>query len=108
MVLTRKKKKVPVKRLREIIDKLRFAAMCLPAGCSLMTPFNMALREDLKEIGLGKKEDLYDCLGNWLALIRSQANRLMRDHIDWCGLLWVLQHIQHRHGMRVAALELMP
>ena len=36
-----------------------------------MTPFNMALRGDPKEIGLGKKGELHDCLGDWLALIRS-------------------------------------
>ena len=75
-----RKKKVPIKRFREIVGKLRFAALCLPAGRSLMTPFNMALRGDPKEIGLGKKGELHDCLGDWLALIRSLAERPTSVH----------------------------
>jgi len=59
-----RKKKIPLARFRKIVGKLRFAALCLPAGRALMTltPLNMALRGEPKFIGSGKKSEVHESL----------------------------------------------
>ena len=70
----RKKKSIPLKRFREIVGKLRFAAICLPAGKALMTPLNMALKGTPASIGNGKKSEVAESLGDWQKLIESLAS----------------------------------
>lgn len=38
------RRKTPLTRFRKIVRKLRFAALCLPAGRVLMSPLNRAVR----------------------------------------------------------------
>lgn len=87
----RKKKSIPLKRFREIVGKLRFAAICLPAGKALMTPLNMALKGTPASIGNGKKSEVAESLGDWQKLIESLASRptsvheLVAKSIDYYG-----------------------
>ena len=75
-----RKKKIPLARFRKIVGKLRFAALCLPAGRALMTPLNMALRGEPRFIGSGKKSEVHESLGDWLKLIESLASRPTSVH----------------------------
>ena len=70
--LTRKIK-VPLACFPKIVGKLRFAALCLPAGRALMTPLNMAMRGTPCYIGCGKKSEVHESLGDWLQLIKDSA-----------------------------------
>ena len=86
-----RKKKIPLTRFRKIVGKLRFAALCLPAGRALMTPLNMATRGNPKFIGSGKKSEVHESLGDWKKLIESLASRPTSVHelrakvIDYYG-----------------------
>ena len=86
-----RKKKIPLARFRKIVGKLRFAALCLPAGRALMTPLNMAMRGKPRDIGSGKHSEVHESLGDWLQLIKSLASRptsvheLVAKSIDFYG-----------------------
>lgn len=86
-----RKRKIPLARFRKIVGKLRFAALCLPAGKALMTPLNMAMRGNPKDIGSGKKSEVHESLGDWLQLIKSLSSRptsvheLIAKSVDYYG-----------------------
>ena len=58
------RKKIPVACFHKIVGRLRFAALCLPAGRALMTPLNMAMRGRPRKIGCGKKSEVHESLGD--------------------------------------------
>lgn len=74
------KKQIPIARFQKIVGKLCFAALCLPAGRALMTPLNMATREDPREIGCEKASEVHESLGDWLQLIMSLFSRPKSVH----------------------------
>ena len=75
LLLRKGSRRVQLKRFREIVGKLRFAALCLPTGKSFMTPLNMALKGLPAYIGLGKKSEVREALGDWLQLLKELAQR---------------------------------
>ena len=86
-----KKTKIPLPRYRRILGRLRFAALCLPAGRALMTPLNRAMRGSPKNVGSGKRSEVHEALGDWLQLIKDLAARPTHVHevvptaIDYYG-----------------------
>ena len=50
------KKNIPLARFSKIMCKLRFAALCLPAGRALMTPLNMAMCDTPLDIGCERSQ----------------------------------------------------
>jgi hypothetical protein len=70
-----KKKRVPLKRYRKIIGKLRHVALILPGSKGLFSPVNKALRGDPAFIGLGKNSELRAALIDLAAMVRTLANQ---------------------------------
>jgi hypothetical protein len=70
-----KKKRVPLKRYRKIIGKLRHVALILPGTKGLFSPINKALRGEPAFIGLGKNSELRAALIDLAAMVRSLASR---------------------------------
>jgi hypothetical protein len=70
-----KKKRVPLKRYRKIIGKLRHVALILPGTKGLFSPVNKALRGDPAFIGLGKNSELRAALIDLAAMVRTLAVR---------------------------------
>jgi hypothetical protein len=70
-----KKKRVPLKRYRKIIGKLRHVALILPGTKGLFSPVNKALRGEPAFIGLGKGSELRSVLNDFAAMVRTLATR---------------------------------
>jgi hypothetical protein len=75
-----RRKKIPLARFRKIVGKLRFAALCLPAGRALMSPLNRAVRGDPPTIGSGQHSEVRENLGDWLQLLKELAARPTSVH----------------------------
>ena len=75
-----RKKRIPIARFRKIVGKLRFAALCLPAGRSFMTPLNIALQGEPKHIGNGTKSEVSESIGDWIQLIKELASQPTSMH----------------------------
>ena len=91
LLLRKTSRRVQLKRFREIVGRLRFAALCLPTGRSFMTPLNMALKGLPTYIGLGEKSEVREALGDWLQLIKDLAqrpthiNEIVSKKVDFYG-----------------------
>ncbi|KAL7543039.1 hypothetical protein ACHAXR_012341 [Thalassiosira sp. AJA248-18] len=70
-----RKARIPIKRFREIVGKLQFASICLPAGQAFMTALNMALKGDPKFVRNTKGSEVHESLGDWKQLIKELASR---------------------------------
>ena len=66
-----RKKRIPIKRFRKIVGKLRCAALCVPAGKAQVTTFNRALKGDPKVIICRANSDIHKSFGYWLMLIED-------------------------------------
>jgi hypothetical protein len=86
-----RRKKIPLARFRKIVGKLRFAALCLPAGRALMSPLNRAVRGEPPSIGNGQHSEVRENLGDWLQLLKELAARptsvheLVARSVDYYG-----------------------
>jgi hypothetical protein len=70
-----KKKRVPLKRYRRIIGKLRHVALILPGTKGLFSPINKALKGDPQVIGLGKSSEVRAALLDLATMVTSLAAR---------------------------------
>jgi hypothetical protein len=75
-----RKKKTPLTRFWKIVGKVRFAALCLPAGRALMSPLNRAVRREHPTIGNGQHSKVRENPGNWLQLLKELAARPTSVH----------------------------
>ena len=74
-----RRKKIPLARFRKIVGKLRFAALCLPAGRVIMPPLNRAVRGEPSSIGNGQHSKVRENIGDWLQLLKELAARSLQD-----------------------------
>ncbi|KAL7536629.1 hypothetical protein ACHAWF_005521, partial [Thalassiosira exigua] len=65
---------------KKIVEKLWFAAICLPAGRTLMSPLNQAMKGDPKVINVGRNTEVHESLGDWLQLIKDLGKRPTSVH----------------------------
>ena len=66
---------VPFKRFEKLVGKLRHAAIGLPAGKGLCSPFNRTIGAKPKMVALGKNGAVYGALLDWKQLLLDMRRR---------------------------------
>lgn len=70
-----RKTRVPMKRFRSIVGRLRHAAIILPGAKGMFSPINKALRGEPKFISLGKSTEVRAAMLDLRTLVRDLATR---------------------------------
>ena len=86
-----KKKRVPFKRFRSIVGRLRHAARILPAANAFFTPFNEAMKGSPTFVGLSRNGEVREAFLDLVAVIKDLAKRpthvceLVQQPLDYVG-----------------------
>ena len=68
-----KQREVPIGLFRKLAGKLQHASFAIPNGRALFTPFDMAMRDDPKQVVIDAA--LRQCLIDWRFLVQCLSNR---------------------------------
>ena len=96
---------IPYKRFEKVVGRLRHAAIGLPAGQGLCTPFNKVISIHPKSVWFGKNSIVHSACGDWRSILQStrhrptHVNELVLQPISdvgehgrlghWAGCVWM-------------------